>query len=123
MTKQALEVMNNSKTGQKFTKEEIADCFTLKDSDCDTKCKLGSSWPSYNGTESLEEHGSKDEVLRRVADTMSDTLSFVHICDEKEASASADENLPDPENNDESGDESGELEDGYGSSSDEEMEF
>ena len=31
----------------KFTKEELRDCFTLKDIDCDTKVKLGDRWPSY----------------------------------------------------------------------------
>lgn len=31
-----------------FTKEELRDCFTLKEAcDCDTKLKIGSCWPSY----------------------------------------------------------------------------
>jgi hypothetical protein len=34
--------------GSGFTKEEIRDCFTLKDGcDCDTKQKLGNKWNDY----------------------------------------------------------------------------
>jgi hypothetical protein len=32
----------------RFTKEELKDCFTLKeDCDCDTKRKIGKRWPEY----------------------------------------------------------------------------
>ena len=32
----------------RFTKEELRDCFTLKeDCDCDTKRKVGKRWPEY----------------------------------------------------------------------------
>jgi SNF2-related domain/Helicase conserved C-terminal domain len=47
ITKEALGVLDNSKSSDKFNPEEIADCFTLKDCDCDTKKKLGPSWPDY----------------------------------------------------------------------------
>ena len=31
-----------------FTKEELQDCFTLKEGcDCDTKQKIGKNWTSY----------------------------------------------------------------------------
>lgn len=40
----------------KFTKEELRDCFTLKeDCDCDTKRKVGKLWPDY-GTSSIWLH-------------------------------------------------------------------
>jgi SNF2 family DNA or RNA helicase len=42
-------------TGKKsgFTKEELRDCFTLKEGiDCDTKLKLGNLWPAYGEFES-----------------------------------------------------------------------
>ena len=32
----------------RFTKDELRDCFTLKeDCDCDTKRKVGKGWPEY----------------------------------------------------------------------------
>jgi hypothetical protein len=40
-----------------FTKEEIRDCFTLKeDCDCDTKLKVGNRWPSYGKHISIVHH-------------------------------------------------------------------
>jgi hypothetical protein len=34
--------------GTGFTKEELRDCFTLKEGcDCDTKSKVGTQWPHY----------------------------------------------------------------------------
>ncbi|CAB9503848.1 DNA repair and recombination protein RAD54-like (Fragment) [Seminavis robusta] len=126
MTKEALEVMNGSskKSTEKFSKEEIADCFSLKACDCDTKDKLGlgSSWPNYVGPDSLEAQGSKDQVLQNVAGTMSDVLSFVHLCVEKQAEVDAsDEKSNHEESND--GEVEPEDEEAEESSSDEEMEF
>ena len=77
----------------KFTKEELADCFTLKECLCDTKTKLGQKWPDYNGVQCLQ---SDDKPLRAVAATIPETLGFVHIVNEEETVA-ADETVDDPE--------------------------
>jgi len=71
-------------TTGRFTKEEISDCFTLKDCDCDTKRKLGSQWAVYDGSESLSLQGCVDEPLINVAESLSETLAFVHIVDDDE---------------------------------------
>lgn len=47
IAKESLAVFDGTKSNEKFTKEELKDCFTLKDSDCDTKYKLGQTWPDY----------------------------------------------------------------------------
>lgn len=72
----------------KFTKEELVDCFTLKeDCDCDTKDKVGKQWPEYEGFESLLEEGCVDQPLLDIASKMSNVLSFVHIVDDEVVSA------------------------------------
>jgi DNA repair and recombination protein RAD54 and RAD54-like protein len=63
-----------------FSKEEIADCFLLKDCACDTKQKVGDRWPSYDGTSSgLLALGCSDKPLLALAEVVSDTLRFVHV--------------------------------------------
>ena len=47
IAKESLVVFDGTKKNEKFTKEELKDCFILKDSDCDTKYKLGQTWPDY----------------------------------------------------------------------------
>jgi SNF2 family DNA or RNA helicase len=69
----------------RFTKEEIADCFTLKENcDCDTKRKLGSRWAAYDGPDSLQAQGCTDDPLLDIAETLSESLAFVHIVDDDE---------------------------------------
>jgi hypothetical protein len=69
----------------RFTKEEIADCFTLKeDCACDTKRKLGSRWATYDGPDSLQSQGCTDDPLLDIAETISESLAFVHIVDDDE---------------------------------------
>lgn len=72
-----------------FTKEEIADCFTLKENcACDTKQKVGKRWPSYDdGAEGLRASGCTDIPLLSVAKSMSDILCFVHIANDAETLA------------------------------------
>ena len=50
ITKGALVVFDGTKSSERFTKEELADCFTLKDCPCDTKQKLGKTWRNYGKT-------------------------------------------------------------------------
>jgi hypothetical protein len=81
---------SQNSTGR-FTKEEIADCFTLKeDCDCDTKRKLGSRWAAYDGADSLQSQGCTDSPLLDIAETVSESLAFVHIVDDDEVVEEAD---------------------------------
>ncbi len=61
-----------------FSKEEIQDCFTLKKCDCDTKQKVGKSWPDYNGATSISSQGCNDSPLIQVAN-MTNALAYVHV--------------------------------------------
>ena len=71
---------------EKFSKEELADCFDLKeDSICDTKVKLGTNWPSYDPTR-LSSLGCNDKPLLKVATEISKSLCFVHISRDHESS-------------------------------------
>lgn len=84
IAKESLAVFDGTKSKDKFTAEELKDCFTLKDCDCDTKGKLGKTWLNYTGPGSLQEQGSEDEPLFEVCEKHSDAVSFVHIVEEKE---------------------------------------
>ncbi|GKY98552.1 hypothetical protein MPSEU_000812000 [Mayamaea pseudoterrestris] len=67
-----------------FTKEELADCFTLKQNcSCDTKRKLGNIWPEYTGPDSLE---TTDSVLLELAasDDMNQRLGHIHEVQEND---------------------------------------
>jgi DNA repair and recombination RAD54-like protein len=92
----------------KFTKEELRDCFTLKeDCECDTKRKLGKHWLEYGkssfytrcirlqslklflfstagGAEGLAAQNCDDAPLISVANDQSEILSFVHVVTEEE---------------------------------------
>ena len=61
-----------------FTKEELRDCFTLKDCACDTKQKVGDSWPPYDGPPSIVSQGCHDVPLIQVASDAAE-LAFVHV--------------------------------------------
>jgi SNF2 family DNA or RNA helicase len=73
--------------GLRFSKEELADCFSLKENcDCDTKNKIGKHWPAYevdNPITSLEAEGCFDMPIHFVASTCQETLRFVHVVKEK----------------------------------------
>lgn len=72
-----------STSKKKFSKEELRDCFTLKDSSCDTKDKIGESWPPYNGIRSLESENCSDKPLLIIAgESNKNVLSYVHVCNE-----------------------------------------
>ena len=76
---------NNS--GCHFTKEELADCFTLKEGcKCDTKRKVGALWPDYTGPDSLE--NCTDLPLLQTAQSLPQKLGHIHIV------------LPEEQNND-----------------------
>ena len=69
----------------RFTSEELADCFTLEENfPCDTKRKVGSSWPSYDGPDSLQLRGCTDKPLFRTAEAMPEKLGHVHIVRDEE---------------------------------------
>jgi SNF2 family DNA or RNA helicase len=71
-----------------FTKEELADCFTLKDGcPCDTKRKLGSRWPDYTGTESLD---ASDTVLIELGKQMKESIGHVHVVKDEELALAVD---------------------------------
>lgn len=74
----------DSQSQGKFTKEEMADCFTLKlDCPCDTKRKVGDAWPAYEGQVSLKEWNCSDEPLLEVSESVKQYLGFVHIVEEE----------------------------------------
>lgn len=76
-------------TSARFTKEEIKDCFTLKEGClCDTQRKIGTSW-SYEGPTSLD--CNEDAPLLHVAETMPKTLGYVHIVNDRDAEGLATE--------------------------------
>lgn len=68
-----------------FTDEELRDCFSLRDIDCDTKTKM-SAWPEYDGPNTLRSQGCCDTPLLEItANLGKDTLSHVHIVTEDDA--------------------------------------
>jgi hypothetical protein len=71
----------------KFTKDELADCFSMKEHcTCDTKQKVGKCWPAYDdGADGLRALGCTDIPLLSVAESIPDTLCFVHIANDDEA--------------------------------------
>jgi DNA repair and recombination protein RAD54 and RAD54-like protein len=61
----------------KFTKEELAECFDLKDSSiCDTKDKLGTNWLPYDQC-SIKSLVASDVPLHKVATDIPESLCFV----------------------------------------------
>jgi hypothetical protein len=73
---------NIRSVGASFTKEELRDCFTLKEGCiCDTKKKLGKQWSGYDGADSLRDHGCLDEPLLEICGDKA--LSFVHLVEEE----------------------------------------
>lgn len=65
-----------------FSKEELRDCFTLKKNcACDTKEKVGDSWPHYDGPASIVSQGCDDASLIQVASNARE-LAFVHVVTE-----------------------------------------
>ena len=74
-----LKADSHNETEAKFSKEELAGCFDLKENSiCDTKEKLGANWPCYDasGLHSLE---CNDEPLLKVASKIPESLCFIHI--------------------------------------------
>lgn len=79
----------NSHSQGKFTKDELADCFTLKrDCQCDTKRKLGDAWSNYEGQSSLKDWNCSDGPLIEVAETAKHYLGFIHLVEEATTGAS-----------------------------------
>jgi SNF2 family DNA or RNA helicase len=112
-----------SSANASFTKEELRDCFTLKEGcKCDTKKKLGNKWSDYNGADSLRNHGCFDEPLLGICEDKADTLSFVHLVDDDDDANPAD--LDDDDGKKEASDVDDDSSLGLGSeSSSEEEEF
>jgi hypothetical protein len=76
-----------------FTKEELKDCFTLKEGcDCETKVKVGDRWPDYDGAACLEDQGCVDRPLLTIAQYPSSALRFVHIVTEPPTMEVAEDN-------------------------------
>lgn len=66
-----------------FTSEELKDCFTLSETDCDTKNKT-EGWAKYDGPESLQSQGCSDRPLLAISAKLgTDVLSHVHIIGNK----------------------------------------
>lgn len=98
-----------------FTKEELADCFTLKEHcRCDTKRKLGKRWPEYTGASSLK---STDAVLLDVAESMKEKIGHIHLVQDEELPV-----LPDGADDGDC-DESSQEQALYDTDAEEEMEF
>jgi hypothetical protein len=98
---------NKKKASTGFTKEELRDCFTLKEEcDCDTKAKIGNKWPSYgkfdswflvrwmmslpiisahatvshsDGVSSIVSEGCVDKPLIATVSEEGTPISFVHV--------------------------------------------
>jgi SNF2 family DNA or RNA helicase len=88
----ASRAVDSKKGGLEFSKEELVkDCFTLKHVACDTKIKLGKSWPSYEGAESIVACGCDDKPLIQLAASCPSELAFVHVVDDSETAIAMDE--------------------------------
>ena len=88
----------SSKNGSsgRFTAEELADCFTLEENcPCDTKRKVGSLWPSYDGPDCLQLRGCTDAPLLRTAQAMPEKLGHVHIVNDEEMVKVVDDDVDD----------------------------
>merc|ERR1712194_297979 len=76
-------ISSGKKKENHFTKEELRDCFTLKEGcDCDTKQKVGSHWTDYDGVRTLLQENCEDESLLAMAKNQCKVLSFVHLVDD-----------------------------------------
>lgn len=76
-------INNSNDSTLKFTKEELADCFDLKEGvACDTKIKVGTDWPDYDQS-NLTFVQSNDSSLFAVATKIPEILSFVHLTGRK----------------------------------------
>jgi hypothetical protein len=69
-----------------------------EDCDCDTKRKLGSRWAAYDGADSLQSQGCTDSPLLDIAETVSESLAFVHIVDDDEVVSAEEGDLVDSGN-------------------------
>lgn len=92
------------KSNSSFTPEELRDCFTLTDTKCDTKDKLGEKWSTYTGVSSLHSQGCIDQPLLTVCEELEDTLSYVKIVDDEltinyDSASSCESSLDDVLNN------------------------
>lgn len=97
-----------------FTKEELRDCFTLKENcSCDTKTKMGRRWAEFRGVQDLQDF--HDLPLLHVAKDQSSTLSFVHLVSDQserdDSLSSTASPLPEKDDDDESSDEECEFQD------------
>ena len=70
--------------GGGFSREELRDCFTLKDVACDTKLKIGAGWANFDGVDSLRLGGCADAPLLNIVEERADLVRFVHIVGEDE---------------------------------------
>lgn len=117
LAKESLAVFDSAKSKEKFTKEELADCFNLKDGcSCDTKLKVGRTWSDYGklcfffcpplADDLFPPHKHRsltyffpnvagpeslvdqgDNPLVQVASNHRGVVSFVHVVEEKETLA------------------------------------
>lgn len=84
-----LAVDSAEKTSSHFSKEELKDCFTLKEHCvCDTKRKMGARWIDYEGPESLD--GCDDEPLLEMASAECTALNYVHVVEDSETFSTTD---------------------------------
>ena len=78
--------VNGDNLASSFTKEELRDCLTLKETVCDTKSKIGQGWPDYTGTSSLQALNQFDAPLFHMAQANSSKLlgyvRFLHESDD-----------------------------------------
>ena len=75
--------------GAHFSKEELRDCFALKEGcKCDTQRKLGDKWSDYHGASSLTSQGCRDGPLLGVIEADNDAaLTFVRVVGGEEEDA------------------------------------
>lgn len=66
----------------KFSSEELKECMTLRNTQCDTKDKMGESWGDFDGS-IVSGDSSVDDVVAQLAE--SGLLTFAHVVDEETA--------------------------------------
>jgi len=104
----------------RFTDEELKDCFTLKENcKCDTKNKIGSKWDEYIGVASLLDQDVEDKPLLQLARKKPDVLTYVHLVKES-APVIVELDIDDSEQLDGSGEDDWEC---FDEDSEEEAEF
>jgi SNF2 family DNA or RNA helicase len=75
----------------KFNEDDLRECFTLKDTPCDTKAKMNSIWPEFCGTKTLMQQGCNDQTILSLTEKYPDLLQYIYLQRENCENAEAEE--------------------------------